>query len=78
VQAAWAQDPGGTGRRLLTVRVRDCDRPGLLAGVVSADVERSRPGGVDGRQSVPGMQLQAALHGSQRARSRIGITTVSG
>jgi hypothetical protein len=37
-QAAWAQDPDGTGRKLLTVRVADCDRPGLLAGVVGIDL----------------------------------------
>jgi hypothetical protein len=33
-QAVWASDPSGVGRRLLPVRVADCDRPGLLAGVV--------------------------------------------
>ena len=32
-QAAWAQDPAGRDRRLLVVRVRECERPGLLAGV---------------------------------------------
>src|ERR1700684_223045 len=32
-QAAWAKDPAGTGRKLLAVRVQDCDRPGLLGGV---------------------------------------------
>ena len=32
------QDPEGTGRKLLTVRVEDCDRPGLLAGVVGVDL----------------------------------------
>jgi hypothetical protein len=37
-QAAWAADPAGRDRRLLTVRVQDCDRPGLLKGVVSIDV----------------------------------------
>lgn len=37
-QAAWAQDPRGTDHKLLTVRVRECDRPGLLAGVVSVDL----------------------------------------
>ena len=37
-QAAWAQDPAGTGRKLLVVRVKDCGRPGLLAGVVGVDV----------------------------------------
>src|SRR5215831_15008254 len=28
-QAAWASDPEGTDRKLLTVRVTECDRPGL-------------------------------------------------
>ena len=37
-QAAWASDPEGTGRKLLTVRVATCDRPGLLAGVVGVDL----------------------------------------
>ena len=37
-QAAWVRDPGGTGRKLLTVRVSACDRPGLLAGVVGVDL----------------------------------------
>jgi tetratricopeptide (TPR) repeat protein len=37
-QAAWAADPGGAGRKLLVVRIDDCRRPGLLAGVVGADV----------------------------------------
>jgi tetratricopeptide (TPR) repeat protein len=37
-QAAWASDPAGTGRRLLTVRVAECDRPGLLAGIVGVDL----------------------------------------
>jgi tetratricopeptide (TPR) repeat protein len=37
-EAAWASDPGGADRKLLVIRVADCDRPGLLAGVVSVDV----------------------------------------
>jgi hypothetical protein len=37
-QAAWASDPAGSGSRLLPVRVRPCDRPGLLAGVAGVDV----------------------------------------
>ena len=37
-QAAWAAGSGGAGRKLLVVRVRDCDRPGLLAGVVGVDL----------------------------------------
>ena len=37
-QLAWAADPTGQDRRLLVVRVSDCDRPGLLAGVVGVDL----------------------------------------
>jgi len=37
-QTAWAADPEGIDRKLLTVRVADCARPGLLAGVVGVDV----------------------------------------
>jgi hypothetical protein len=37
-QAAWASDPHGTKRKLLVLRVEDCDRPGLLAGVVGVDL----------------------------------------
>ena len=36
-QAAWAVDPEGTGRKLLTSGW-ECDRPGLLAGVVGVDL----------------------------------------
>jgi hypothetical protein len=37
-QAAWANDPGGAARKLLPVRVSDCPREGLLAGVTGIDV----------------------------------------
>jgi TIR domain len=37
-QAAWGQDPVARQRELLVVRVAECDRPGLLSGVVSIDV----------------------------------------
>jgi hypothetical protein len=37
-QAAWAADPSGQDRKLLVVRVRETERPGLLAGVVGVDV----------------------------------------
>jgi hypothetical protein len=37
-QAAWAADPDGAKRKLLPVRVSDCARPGLLAGVVGFDL----------------------------------------
>jgi hypothetical protein len=37
-RAAWADDPGGTERKLLPVRVSECNRPGLLKGVVGFDL----------------------------------------
>jgi len=37
-EAAWAADPLGAERKLLTVRVKDCDRPDLLGAVVSTDL----------------------------------------
>jgi len=37
-QAIWAVDPTGNWRNLLVVRVTDCRRPGLLAGVVGVDL----------------------------------------
>jgi tetratricopeptide (TPR) repeat protein len=37
-EAAWASDPAGKQRKLLTVRVAECGRPGLLAGVVGVDL----------------------------------------
>jgi hypothetical protein len=37
-QAAMATDPDGTSRKLLIVRVADCQRPGLLAGIVGVDL----------------------------------------
>ncbi|MEU4389884.1 FxSxx-COOH system tetratricopeptide repeat protein [Kribbella sp. NPDC023855] len=36
--AAWGQDEDGTDRKLLPVRVTDCDRPGFLSGVVGIDL----------------------------------------
>lgn len=36
--AAWQQDPDGAKRKLIPVRVADCDRPGLLAGVTGFDL----------------------------------------
>lgn len=37
-EAAWASDPAGLKRKLLVTRVKQCDRPGLLSGVVSVDL----------------------------------------
>ena len=36
--AAFKKDPTGAGRRLLTVRVRPCDPPGLLGPIVYVDL----------------------------------------
>ena len=36
--AAWSKDPTGAERKLLPVRVEDCDRPGFLSAVVGIDV----------------------------------------
>jgi len=38
LRAAWADDPLGEQRKLLVVRVEDCDRPGLLRQVVGVDI----------------------------------------
>ncbi|GAB2964999.1 FxSxx-COOH system tetratricopeptide repeat protein [Saccharothrix stipae] len=37
-QAAWRDDPLGEGRKLLVLRVEDCERPGLLGSVTSEDL----------------------------------------
>ena len=37
-QAAWTADPGGSQRKLLAVRVADCDRPGPLGRVARLDL----------------------------------------
>ncbi|MEU4448502.1 FxSxx-COOH system tetratricopeptide repeat protein [Actinosynnema sp. NPDC050801] len=60
-QVAWRDDPLGVERKLLVLRVEDCERPGLLGSVVSVDlfgvpegevrerVRRAVRGAVDGR-----------------------------
>jgi hypothetical protein len=65
-QAAWRADPLGEQRKLVVLRIADCDRPGLLAGVVSADlfglgeaaarevVRSAARGAVTGRAKPPG------------------------
>ncbi|MGB6162640.1 MAG: FxSxx-COOH system tetratricopeptide repeat protein [Pseudonocardiaceae bacterium] len=37
-QAAWRGDPLGEQRKLIPLRVTDCERPGLLGSIVSADL----------------------------------------
>lgn len=40
-EAAFRADPAGLARKLIPVRVEDCERPGLLGGVVSFDLFNS-------------------------------------
>jgi hypothetical protein len=48
-QAAWIRDPLGADRKLLVVRVEECERPGLLAAIVGPDLFRlSEPEARDG------------------------------
>jgi hypothetical protein len=37
-QSIWVHDPGGAKRHVIPVRVADCERPGLLAGIVGIDL----------------------------------------
>ena len=37
-EAAYRVDPRGLRRKLIPIRVEDCDRPGLLGGIVSIDI----------------------------------------
>lgn len=37
-EAAYRADPQGLRRKLIPIRVEECDRPGLLGGIVSIDV----------------------------------------
>lgn len=37
-ESVWAYDPLGSTRQIVTVRVRPCDRPGLLAGLNGTDI----------------------------------------
>ncbi|WP_367134561.1 FxSxx-COOH system tetratricopeptide repeat protein [Saccharothrix sp. HUAS TT1] len=37
-QAAWRDDPAGADRGLVVLRLDECERPGLLGSVVSADL----------------------------------------
>src|SRR4051794_33725222 len=37
-QAVWAKDPSSEQRLLLTVMVNECARPGLLSGIVGAEL----------------------------------------
>ncbi|WP_239341784.1 TIR domain-containing protein [Frankia sp. CiP3] len=57
-QAAWDTDPSGAQRRLLTVRVEDCPRPGLLGHLIGVDLF-----GID--QQTARQRLLAAVAGDR-------------
>jgi hypothetical protein len=65
-QAAFASDPGGEERRLLVVRVEDCERPGLLGQIVGTDLFGLSP--EDARHRLRQM-VQAALTGRAKPDS---------
>lgn len=62
-EAAWALDPLGQQRRLITVRVEDCERPGLLGQVVGVDLFDRSP---DQARSALLAGLRAAVEGTAR------------
>jgi hypothetical protein len=62
-RAAWGKDPGGRQRKLLVVRVDDCDHPGLLASVVRMDLF-----GVE--ESVAKQRLLEGVRGALSGRSK--------
>jgi len=65
-QAAWAQDPQGYQRKLITVRVRGDDRPaGLLTGVVGIDL-------VSLSEAAARRRLRDAIATAVRGRARPG------
>jgi hypothetical protein len=62
-QAAWAQNPTGSESKLLPVRVKQCDRPGLLAGVVGVDLF-----GVDEAEAAGRLRAMAVAAVAGRAK----------
>jgi len=62
-QAVWATDPKGEQRKLLTVRVTDCDRPGLLAGVTGLDL-------IGVAEPTARQRLQDLVDGAKKGRGK--------
>jgi hypothetical protein len=63
--AAFAKDPTGENRTLITVRVRDCKPPGLLASIVYIDLVGLNPSDAQKRLV---SEVQASLSG-RRAKA---------
>jgi hypothetical protein len=76
--AAFAKDPTGKNRTLITVRVRDCKPPGLLASIVYIDLVGLNPN--DAQKKLIS-EIQASLSGrratslSPRRKSRWAAAT---
>ena len=62
-EAVWRGDPLGEQRKLLVFRVADCDRPGLLSGVVSADLFGAGKAAARGR-------VKSAVRGAVTGRAK--------
>ncbi|EIV91884.1 WD40 repeat-containing protein [Frankia sp. QA3] len=62
-QAAHAADPKGLARKLLPVRIEDCDRPGLLGAAVSIDLFDLFDLSADTARSYLLVQVRGALDG---------------
>ena len=65
-EAAWRGDPLGEQRKLLVFRVAECERPGLLAGVVSVDLF-----GVD--KAAAQAKVRSAVRSSASGRAKPAI-----
>jgi TIR domain len=63
-RAVWARDPAGDLKKLITVRVTDCDRPGLLHGVVGIDLFRYTD------ESAAAAELLAAVKAANERRRK--------
>jgi len=76
--AAFAKDPTGENRTLITVRVRDCKPPGLLASIVYIDLVALNP--ADAQKKLIS-EIRASLSGkratssSPREKSKRGTAT---
>jgi tetratricopeptide (TPR) repeat protein len=66
-RAAWATDPAGAERKLVPVRIEDCDRPGPLATRVSFDLFNLDE--VSARQQLLA-KVKAAVDGRDRPERR--------
>ena len=64
-EAAWRGDPLGEQRKLLVFQVAECDRPGLLGGVVSVDLS-----GTD--QAAARVRIRAEIRGAVTGRAKPG------